>query len=318
MSQNLFREVSLERISSPEQLDELIKVTSHRAWLALIAIGCILISAVAWGFLGSIPTKIEGQGILLNDGGVFTVRHNTSGQVIDIRFKLGDMVKKGDVAARIELPDLIEEINGLQSTLYEMESNQQVDSPDYKAVENKIIQLREKLDYKSQIVSQIDGRVLEMNIKKGSIIQPGEPLITLEQTGVMVKMEAVIYVPADQGGRIQPGMEAQIYPTIVNKEEYGFILGRVISVSEYPATTQSMMQTLGNENLVSMLAGQGAAIMVRIDLIPDGNTESGYKWSSPMGPPMSINSGTLIQSAVITNREKPISRVIPILKSTDH
>ncbi len=38
MSQGLFRETSLEKLSSPEQLDALIKVTSPRAWLALAAL----------------------------------------------------------------------------------------------------------------------------------------------------------------------------------------------------------------------------------------------------------------------------------------
>lgn len=318
MSQSLFREVSLERLSSPEQLDELIKVTSPRAWFALIAMGCILISAIAWGFLGSIPTKIEGHGILLKNGGISTLQHHTSGQVIDVRFKPGDMVKKGDVVARIELPELVAKISSLQSTLNEMKSNQRVDSPEYKIVEKQGIQLRGELDYKSQIISQIDGRILELNMNKGSIIQPGESLGTLEQYGGTVKMEAVIYVPAEQGGIILPGMEAQISPTIVNKEEYGFMLGRVISVSDYPATIKSMMETLGNENLVSLLAGQDAPLMVKIDLIPDSNTKSGYRWSTPGGPPMSIHSGSIIQSAVITHREKPISKVIPLLRSVDH
>ncbi|MDF2672251.1 MAG: bacteriocin system secretion protein [Clostridiales bacterium] len=314
MSQDLFRKVSLDKLSSPEQLDELIKVTSTKAWFALMAIGCILISAIVWGFFGSVPTKISGQGILINNGGVFSVQHHTSGQVIDIRFKLGDMVKKGDVIARIEIPELVEKINLLQSNLVDMESNQQMKSSKYKEVEKEIKGLREQLDYKSQILSQIDGRILEVKISKGSIIQPGESLLTLEQSGGTVKMEAVIYVPVEQGGRIHPGMEVQISPTIVNKEEYGFMLGRVISISEYPATTQSMLQTLGNENLVSMLAGQGAPLMVRIDLIPDSRTESGYRWSSPSGPHMVFHSGTLIESEVIINREKPIGKVIPILK----
>ncbi len=318
MSKNIFREVSLERLSSPEQLDELINVTSPKAWLALLAIACLLISAIAWGFLGSIPTKIEGHGILLNNGGVFSLQHHTSGQVIDVRFKHGDMVKKGDVVARIEQPKLVAEINSLQSILSKMESNKRVDSPDYKAVEKQVIQLREELDYDSQIISEISGRILELNIKKGSIIQPGETLVTLDQYGGTVKMEAVIYVPAELGGDIFVGMEAQISPTIMNKEEYGFMLGRVTAISDYPATTQSMMQTLGNENLVALLAGQGAPLMVLIDLIPDSSTKSGYRWSSPEGPPISIHSGTIIKSAVITNREKPISKVIPFFSSVVH
>ncbi|RCX19349.1 NHLM bacteriocin system secretion protein [Anaerobacterium chartisolvens] len=318
MSQNLFREKSLEKFSSPEQLDELIKVTSPRAWLALIAIGCILLSAITWGFSGSIATQIEGHGILLNNGGVFSIRHNTSGQVVDIRFKLGEMVKKGDVIARIEVPQLIEEINSLRNTLQEMENNGEDDSSKYKSIETHVLELRGELDYKSQIVSPIDGRILELNINKGSIIQQGEPLLALEQYGGTVKLEAVIYVSAEQGKRIQPGMEAHISPVIVNKEEHGFMLGRVMFVSEYPATNQSMMKTLNNENLVSLLAGQGAALMVQIDLIPDSSTESGYKWSTPKGSPMPIPSSTLIQSAVIINREKPIGKVIPFFKSVVH
>ncbi|WP_035268531.1 NHLP bacteriocin system secretion protein [Desulfitibacter alkalitolerans] len=310
----LFREVSLKKLSSPEQLDQLIKVTSPKAWFALIALSCILLSAIAWGFLGSIPVKIGGQGILLNDGGVLYIKHHTSGQVIDKRFKAGDTVKKGDVLARIEVPQLVSEINNLLQELAEMEGKENTQSAQYKLLESQILQLRSELVRKSQIVSQIDGRIIELHMNKGSIVQPGESLVTLERYGETVKMEAIIYVPAEQGGIILPGMEAQISPAIVNKEEYGFMLGRVISVSEYPATMQSMMQTLDNEHLISLLVGQGAPLEVRIDLIPDYNTESGYKWSSPEGPPMSIHSGTIVQGVVITGREKPIHKVMPFLK----
>lgn len=311
MEQSIFREVSLKRLSSPEQLDQLIKVTSPRAWLALIALTLLLASVIVWSFLGSIPTKIEGRGILLNNGGVFSLKPHSSGQVSDVRFKTGDMVAKGDVIARIEQPELVEKINGLLSTLYKLERNQKTDSPEYQATENQVEELRKEMDYRSQIVSPIEGRILELNIHKGSIVQPGETLATLEQYGATVRLEGVIYVTAELGGNIRPGMEVQISPAMVNKEEYGFMLGRVISVSEYPATSQSMMQTLGNENLVSLLAGQGTPLKVQVDLIPDGSTVSGYKWSSPTGPPLAIASGTLVQGAVVIKREKPISKVIP-------
>lgn len=315
MNNDLFRNISLKKLSSPEQLDELIKVTSPRAWLVLIAITGILISTLVWGFLGSIPTKIEGQGILLNNGGVFSIEHHTSGRVIDVRFKVGDRVKAGDVVARIELPELVDRINSLLDDLKNKEDNKQTGLPEYKTIERQVIRLREELDYKSKIVSQVDGRILEINISKGSNIENGQSLITLEQSGGTVKMEAVVFVLAGQGEEILPGMEAQISPTTVNKEEFGYMLGRVTSVSKYPATTQSMMKTLENEKLVSELSGQGASLMVCIDLIPDSNSISGYKWSSPSGPPVSINSGTLVNSTVVVNREKPISKIIPFFSS---
>jgi NHLM bacteriocin system secretion protein len=162
----------------------------------------------------------------------------------------------------------VEKINVLLGTLRDLEKNQQSASPEYQALENQVEQLREELVYRSQIVSPIEGRLLELNMYPGSMVQPGETLATLEQDGATVRLEAVLYVPAALAGKIRPGMEVQISPTIVNKEEYGFMLGRVTAVAEYPATAQSMMQTLGNENLVSLLAGQGAPLQVQADLVP--------------------------------------------------
>ena len=314
MNKKIFRDVSLERLSSPEQLDQLITVTSLRAWLVLIAIGLILVSVLVWSFWGSIPTKVDGQGILLNNGEVFSLSHQVSGQVLDIGYEPGDTIKKGDVVARIDRPELVDKINDLRRTQQELENQQKTGGADYQSLTAQIKRLQETLIYDSQIVSPVQGRILELNMTEGSLVQQGNPLAVIEQSGPTVRLEAVIYVPAGLGEEIRPGMEAQVSPAMVNKEEYGFMLGRVVSVAEYPATTQSMMQTLGNENLTALLTGQGAPLKVQIDLIPDKNTVSGYKWSSPEGPPLVIPSGTLIQCSVVVAREKPIGKVVPILK----
>lgn len=314
MNKKIFRDVSLERLSSPEQLDQLITVTSLRAWLVLIAIGLILVSVLVWSFWGSIPTKVDGQGILLNNGEVFSLSHQVSGQVLDIGYEPGDTIKKGDVVARIDRPELVDKINDLQRTQQELENQQKTGGADYQLLTAQIKRLQETLIYDSQIVSPVQGRILELNMTEGSMVQQGSPLAVIEQSGPTVRLEAVIYVPAGLGEEIRPGMEAQVSPAMVNKEEYGFMMGRVVSVAEYPATTQSMMQTLGNENLIALLTGQGAPLKVQIDLIPDKNTVSGYKWSSPEGPPLVIPSGTLIQCSVVVAREKPIGKVVPILK----
>lgn len=318
MKQNVFREISLKRLSSPEQLDQLTKVTSPRAWLALAAIGLLLVCAIVWSFTGSIPTRIEGQGILLNNAGVYSLKSHTTGQVTDVRFESGDNVKMGDVIARIEQPELVDQINGLLNTLQAMEDNRETASDEYKTIQSQVEQLRLELLYRSQIVSPIDGRVLELNIERGSVVVQGENLITLEQNDATVRLQAVIYVTAELGGKIRPGMEAQINPSVINKEEYGFMIGSVVSVADYPETTQSMMKTLGNENLVKQMERQGALVQVKIDLAPNAKTISGYQWSSPSGPPFIINSGTLVQGAVVINREKPVDKVIPSFGSGVH
>lgn len=312
MKKNIFREGSLERLSSPEQLDQLIKVTSPRAWLALLAVVIILISIVVWSILGSLPTKFAGQGILLNNGGVFSLEHHTAGQVIDVRFKLGDMVHKGDVVGFIERPELVPTINRLLDRLDQMETNNLVNSSEYQAIKNKVEYLQKQMTYESQIISPVEGRILDLKIQRGSMVNPGETLAVIDEYGNTIRMEAVVYISAESGEQITPGMEAQISPDQVNKEEYGYMLGQVLSVAEYPSSANEMMKTLGNEALVARLAGQGTPLKVQIELTPNDQTVSGYKWSSPKGPPMSIPSGTLVQSEVVIKREKPISKVIPV------
>jgi len=69
----IFRKVALERLSSPEQLDLVMQVTSARSWIALAAIALLLVTLVLWGIFGSIPEKTQATGILLKQAGIFDV-----------------------------------------------------------------------------------------------------------------------------------------------------------------------------------------------------------------------------------------------------
>ena len=311
MKKNIYREITLKKLSSPEQLDQLIRLTSPKAWLAMVAIWLIILVFIIWSFVGSIPAKLEGTGILLNNAGVYSLNSESQGQITDVRFENGDMVKKGDIIARVDQPYLVEEINSLLDNLNSMEVDNEEYSKDYVQLKAQIAQLQEELLYRSRITSPISGRIIDINIHKGSIIDQGYKVATLDEYSSTVRLEAVIYVSAQQGGKIKPGMEAQIIPSIVNKEEYGYMVGRVVSVSDYPATSQAMLATLGSEELVAMLMGEGVPVQVKIDLTPNDQTVSGYKWSSYSGPPIVIPSGTLVQGAVIISREKPVTKIIP-------
>jgi HlyD family secretion protein len=71
MRSEIFRKVSLDRLSSPEQLDQLMQVTTTRGWMALAAIGALLVAVVTWAVVGSLPERVVGQGILVRSGGIF-------------------------------------------------------------------------------------------------------------------------------------------------------------------------------------------------------------------------------------------------------
>lgn len=106
MDNRVFRKVSLDRLSSPEQLDQVMQVTNPRGWLALAAIGSLLALAIGWGIFGSLSEKVAGGGILLKSGGVFEVVSPAEGRVTDVSVSVGDSVSEGQVVAWIAQPEL--------------------------------------------------------------------------------------------------------------------------------------------------------------------------------------------------------------------
>ena len=55
---DLFRKKSLERINSPEDLSDYIRVTTPSVWLVLLATAILLAGMLAWSILGTV--EVEG------------------------------------------------------------------------------------------------------------------------------------------------------------------------------------------------------------------------------------------------------------------
>lgn len=58
MKKNIFRKSSIDRVSSPDQLDEYIRVVKPSVWLVLCAIVLLLTGFLAWACLGTIHTLV--------------------------------------------------------------------------------------------------------------------------------------------------------------------------------------------------------------------------------------------------------------------
>ena len=58
MSNTIFRQKSLDRISSPEQLNEYIRVSTPSVWMVLIAIMVLLAGVCVWGVFGHMDTTL--------------------------------------------------------------------------------------------------------------------------------------------------------------------------------------------------------------------------------------------------------------------
>lgn len=123
----IFRKVALDRLSSPEQLDSLMRVITPKAWLALSPLIVLILGAFVWGWFGSLPNKILAtKCILINSIGLADVSSESSGRITDLMVKVGDVVEKGRDIARIEQPDLNDRIQKAESRVYELQSQKKV------------------------------------------------------------------------------------------------------------------------------------------------------------------------------------------------
>ncbi len=407
----IFRKVALERLSSPEQLDQLLQVTDPKGWLALGALGAVLVSALAWGVWGAIPTESTGEGILLRRGGVSDLVAPGAGQIETVLVSVGDVLEKGQPVARIRQDELQRqiadrearladlrgdyqerqryareqerlrdrdlaqqrdnldlsirtlqadigllsrrladqealladglvtqqtvvatqqelngkreqleskrlELNGLESKRLEsaQQLGQELETREraLRDLELETRELQAKLAENVRIVSSHAGRVLEVLVDRGAVVNPGTPILSLEV--MSEELVAYLFVPASDGKRVQPGMEVRLSPSTVKREEYGSMLGKVTKAAAFPATQRSMLLLLGNEALVAELMKDGPPIQVDVALEGDPSTPTGYRWSSSRGPDLEISSGTLASGSIIVKEDRPISLVIPTLR----
>jgi len=411
MDTSIFRKTSLERLSSPEQLDTIMRVTGAKRWLALAGMFLILGVAVIWGYAGTIDTKVGGSGVIVRTGTVLNVVTAGAGLVTGIKVNLGDQVKADQVVATVSDQEMLEKIHlanaaveearaerernlllrqhgaqlqvealardqanaqreiqelgeqakiatdqigvdnqlltkGLitrqqtlqdQQKLVEIKGQietlrakiKRIDADQYTArtdperfdeemkarvgdLERILAGLENQMALQSSVVSPYDGQVIEMKAVPGSLVAAGSPVLSIQPQGNT--LEVLVYLPSLESKAVQPGMEAEISPSTVKREEFGFIRGKVMYVGEFPASFDALMRNFQNETLVRSIMAGGPVTELRVTLEHDLMSLSGYKWSSSRGPAITISSGTLCTVQVITRRQPPVSLLFPFFK----
>ena len=116
MSASFFRKSALEKLSTPEKLDQLIKVTGPKSWIALLTIALALGVGITWSVFGRVKTKLDVVGVVLG-GDVHEVVSTAQGQLVELKVAIGNKVKKGDIIATIQQPELVQQIEDAKAVL---------------------------------------------------------------------------------------------------------------------------------------------------------------------------------------------------------
>jgi len=293
------------RIRSSEFSGQPVDVTTNISWVLVIAVTVLVSGFLYWGFFGTVDVQLKARGILVSSGGFSKIYSTGEGRVYDISVKQGDHVRKGDIIARIDRPDIVNEI-----LLLEQKASDMAEGTEKRELEKQLEALKERLRQESYVVSSESGNAVEVLVQKGQFIEKGQELVKVERTGETVKdLVAVLYYPVDEGKRIKSGMACRLVPSTINKEQYGFLLGTVVSVSEYPLTEKAIADFTGSTEFGELFA-QRVVLEVLVDLIPSEKTASGYTWSSPDGPPVEIESGTVCDGLTIVDSVSPASLIL--------
>ncbi len=96
MNEELFRKKSLEKIKSPESLDDYIRVTNPGVWLLLVSIIVLLAGACVWGCFGHIDSIVKSTVTVENGNAVCFVKSEDAASI-----KRGQTVKFGDTQGTV-------------------------------------------------------------------------------------------------------------------------------------------------------------------------------------------------------------------------
>jgi HlyD family secretion protein len=117
MKRGIYRQAALDWLSSPEQLDQVFQTIGPKHWVALVAVALLMVSAVSWGFAGSLAVTISGPGMVIRRGGISNIAAHASGLILSVRVGVGDELAPQQVIATLGNPELTEKLNTIQNSL---------------------------------------------------------------------------------------------------------------------------------------------------------------------------------------------------------
>jgi HlyD family secretion protein len=195
---------------------------------------------------------------------------------------------------------------------------------------------RHKLARMSHVVSHVRGQVTQVLSARDELVHEGSPVVLLHASketrgtdGDGPPYESIVFVPAGEGKKIEVGNRVEVMPATVKREEYGYIRGQVVDIAELPATKLAMEAALEHPELVDAFLKRyapGVLLRVHVQLKLDQDEPPGaagrslsqrrnpFQWSSSSGRKQTLKTGTMCQAAIVVERRKLFSLILPWTK----
>ncbi|MDP7564185.1 MAG: NHLP bacteriocin system secretion protein [Arenicellales bacterium] len=118
----LFRKTALERLRSPEQLDEPLRVVRRKESVALLTLAFLVVAALLWSLFGSVPENGQGRAVLVTPGAVRTLQSPSAGRLVKWLAQVGEVVAAGAPVAVLDQPEIRRKLSDGQAARQEWEA----------------------------------------------------------------------------------------------------------------------------------------------------------------------------------------------------
>ena len=271
----LYRKSALEKISSPEQLDKALTVTSAYSWIALAAVTLIVVATIVWSIIGTIPVTVTTAGIVASPVSTNAVYTPESGSVTSVLVYPGSALRIGDPVASYKTG------NGDVKTIYSDQVGTVTEvlakSGDAITQGNDIIRVSPKANSDQIIVCYVqlsDAKKIERGMQASVSLSSAESQTYGHMLARVINIDS--YVSSNRG--------------------MAYVLG----------TDNNLASTFQRDG--------GAVVAVTCELYPDPTTASGYYWSNDKGAKLDVTNGSLVSAKVIVEEVRPITKLFSKLK----
>ena len=297
MAENeIFRKQALDTVSNPEQLDQHVRITKPSVWIIIAGILAILVGVGIWAVTGTINTGVNINGVLFPADSVKIGTSVSGGTVTDVLVSESDEVEKGDILAVIPDETLLNQIKTLKTSGNTNE-----------VLLNSLIH-----EYiANSFITASKGGIVNKIAALGSTVGPGSQVaINVVTDNTASSKEILAYVPYSEAINFKVGMQAQVTPANLKREEYGYMLGTITRIGTSTVTTEGILNAMGTTKYVSALNLTENEVEVRIRLNADSKSKNGFEWSNSKGASAEVNTGSICNIQVITKSKKPIQMFV--------
>lgn len=272
----IFRKVVVERLSSPDQLDQLLQVLRPRSWMLLAAIGLLLAVGFAWSVSGTVAVTVPASGLLLRPGGITDLAAPGDGRVVSLR-DTGEVLAGGATAATLRpRPDL----PGAGSAANEPAAAAEL-----------------------EVEVPFAARIVEVLARPGEEVEAGTPLLSFEAADE--ELRAVLFVAAEVALEARPGMPVRISPVLGGDGPGQRLDGEVLAVASHPATVRGLEALLSDRQLAARLMEQDRRWRIDVELPPEPPAAGSAR--------VPRVSRTEVRGQIVLREERPIHQLLPWL-----